>query len=153
MSFLTADQYFEYLKDYATHFNLWPHVSLRTKVTAVKRTKKRTTGGGHQITYFVEGGRLQEHWECDAVAICSELHIKPNIPRIRGIRNVPLVIHSSKFKTREQLNDKKTVLIVGSGETGADIAYLAVTSGMSQVVMCCNSRDLEVRGKIHSCSL
>ncbi len=69
------------------------------------------------------------------MAICSGLHVEPNIPHISGIKNAPQVIHSSQFKTRKQL-DGKTVLIVGSGETGADIAYLAATSQTNRVVMC-----------------
>lgn len=69
------------------------------------------------------------------MAVCSGLHVEPNTPDIRGINSVPLAIHSSNFKSRKQLEDK-TVLVLGSGETGADIAYLAATSRTKRVVMC-----------------
>lgn len=57
---------------------------------------------------------------------------------IPGLENAPNVIHSSQFKERMQFGKDKNVLIVGSGETGMDIAYLAVTSETNSVTMCHN---------------
>lgn len=74
------------------------------------------------------------------------------MPHIDGIENVPLVIHSSKFKRRKQLGHDKSVLVVGSGETAADVAYLAVTASTRRVVMC--HRDgfhLAPKVSIHKC--
>jgi len=56
-----------------------------------------------------------------------------NIP---GIEKVPVVLHSSEFKTREQFGEGKTVVILGVGETGMDIGYMAVNSPTKRVVMC-----------------
>ncbi|KAK3674157.1 hypothetical protein LTR78_006004 [Recurvomyces mirabilis] len=75
-------------------------------------------------------------WECGAVAVCSGLHVTPNIPAIPGIERIPQVFHSSSFKSREQFGIGKSVLSIGSGDTGADLAYLAVTSPTKRVVMC-----------------
>lgn len=76
-------------------------------------------------------------WDCDAVAVCSGLHVEPNIPEIGGIENMKSVIHSSKFKARRQFNGCKTVMVVGCGETGADVAYLAATHpDVDRVVLC-----------------
>ncbi|EYB22323.1 hypothetical protein FG05_07796 [Fusarium graminearum] len=75
-------------------------------------------------------------WDCDAVAVCSGLHKEPKLPVIPGLHHVPEVIHSSDFKTKSQFGTNKTVMVIGSGETGADIAYLAVMSPMKQVLMC-----------------
>jgi len=76
------------------------------------------------------------HWECDAIAVCSGLHVVPDIPGLSGIEKVPSVFHSSQFKTREQFSIDKTVMVLGSGETGADVSYLAVTSPTRRVIMC-----------------
>jgi len=43
-------------------------------------------------------------------------------------------MHSSEFKERKQFGKGNEVFIVGSGETGMDIAYLAVTAGTNRVV-------------------
>ncbi|KAM0360410.1 hypothetical protein ACHAP4_002487 [Fusarium culmorum] len=75
-------------------------------------------------------------WGCDAVAVCSGLHKEPNLPVIPGLHHVPEVIHSSNFKTKSQFEINKTVMVIGSGETGTDVAYLAVTSPTKQVLMC-----------------
>jgi dimethylaniline monooxygenase (N-oxide forming) len=64
--------------------------------------------------------------------------VTPNIPHIEGIRNVPTVLHSSEFKSRAQFGIDKTVMVVGCGETGADIAYLAGTSPTRRVLLCHN---------------
>lgn len=105
---------------------------LQTRVSAVERQP----GGGHLITYVPSGSKTPLQWQCDAVAVCSGLHVEPNIPHIEGIENVPLVIHSSMFKQRKQFGHGKTVMVVGSGETAADVAYLAVTAPTRRVVMC-----------------
>jgi dimethylaniline monooxygenase (N-oxide forming) len=121
----------QYLKDYCTHFDLWPHINLNTRVVTVKRR-----GQGHTVVYEKgDGGQAQ--WDCDAVAVCSGLHVEPNIPDIPGLQNVPRVIHSSAFKARKQFKSSRTVMIVGSGETGADVSYLAVTTpNVERVLMC-----------------
>ncbi|KAG8360137.1 hypothetical protein FVEN_g2088 [Fusarium venenatum] len=73
-----------------------------------------------------------------SVAVCSGLHREPNLPVIPGLHHVPEAIHSSNFKTKSQFGTNKTVMVIGSGETGADIAYLAVNSPTKQVLMCHN---------------
>ncbi|KAA8642762.1 uncharacterized protein ATNIH1004_009514 [Aspergillus tanneri] len=130
--FLSAERYLEYLHDYCTYFDLWPHIHLSTKVLSVTRRE----GGGHILTYLIKDRQEEGRWECDAIAVCSGLHVVPNIPQVRGIEKIPRVMHSSEFKRRRDFTIDKTVLLLGSGETGADISYLAVTSPTKRVVTC-----------------
>ncbi|EXU94653.1 flavin-binding monooxygenase [Metarhizium robertsii] len=130
--FLSAASYVRYLEDYCTHFNLWPDINVKTRVLAVKRRFR-----GHTVVYETEDGH-QAEWDCDAVAVCSGLHVEPNMPEIEGLENVPRVIHSSAFKARKQFHSSKTVMIVGSGETGADISHLAVTTPNAERVILCH---------------
>ncbi|KAI1497625.1 hypothetical protein F5X99DRAFT_432873 [Biscogniauxia marginata] len=128
--FLSAKEYLRYLEEYCSHFELWPHMNFSCRVTSLE---KRDCGG-HVLTYKSDG---QQHtWECDAVAICSGLHVDLNMPRVEGIDRVPVVLHSSQFKKREQFGVGKTVLVLGSGETASDISLLAVTSPTDRVVLC-----------------
>lgn len=121
----------EYLRQYCSHFDLWPHIKLGTRVLSVSRGGSRR----HVIEYQADGRSLR--WDCEAVAICSGLHVEPNMPEIRGIRNVPRVIHSSQFKARKQFDGCRLVMVVGCGETGADVAYLAATHPeVDRVVLC-----------------
>ncbi|QPG96512.1 hypothetical protein C2857_004426 [Epichloe festucae Fl1] len=129
--FLSATRYVEYLKDYCTQFGLWRHIRLSTRVLSVKRRSP-----GHTVVY--EHGGEHTEWACDAVAVCSGLHVEPNMPLIPGLENVPRVIHSSQFKARKQFHDARTVMVVGSGETGADISHLAVTTPRVERVLLCH---------------
>ncbi|KAL6898981.1 hypothetical protein GGI43DRAFT_428109 [Trichoderma evansii] len=122
--FFTTDRYLEYLDDYATHFELWPYINLNTWVKSVRRG----SSSEHIVTYRTLAGEEIE-WECDAIAICSGVHAVPNIPDLPGIKHVPVVMHSSEFKSREQFGKEKTVMVIGSGETAADISYLARVPG------------------------
>jgi dimethylaniline monooxygenase (N-oxide forming) len=128
--FLSATDYVQYLKDYSSHFNLWPHINLGVEVRNIHETTK-----GYSIECAGRDGELF-HWQCDAVAVCSGLHREPNLPVIPGLHHIQKVIHSSEFKTKSQFGVNKTVMVIGSGETGADVAYLAVNSPTKQVLMC-----------------
>jgi len=75
-------------------------------------------------------------WDCDAIAVCTGLHVVPNIPTVKGIDYVPTVLHSSTFKLKSQFGVGKTVLILGTGETGMDVAHMAVTSPTERVILC-----------------
>lgn len=66
------------------------------------------------------------------MAICSGLHVKPNIPHIKGIESVPVIMHSSEFEEKEQFG----VVILGTSETRMDISYMAVTSATKSIIVC-----------------
>jgi dimethylaniline monooxygenase (N-oxide forming) len=130
--FVSTDRYVQYLNDYTTHFDLWPHIQLSTEVIKILRAE----GGKHVVYYQKKGTDTIEEYECDAVAVCSGLHVVPHLPDIPGIEHVPKVMHSSEFKERKQFGKDTTVMIMGAGETGFDIGYLAVTSPTKRVILC-----------------
>lgn len=140
--FLSAPEYVSYLERYCTQFNLWPHIKLNTRVTSVTRTGTRN----HRVAYEEDGAQLT--WDCDAIAVCSGLHVEPNIPNIEGIENAPRVIHSSHFKARKQFLGRRTVLVVGCGETGADVSYLAVTCPQVERVIVCHRDGFHFAPKV-----
>lgn len=129
--FVTPAVYVQYLKDYATSFNLWKFIECNTRVDKVRR---RIRGQGHVITiHSLEG---VSEWECDAVSVCSGLNVSPRIPNIKGIERVPKVFHSSQMKTRRQFGEKSNVVVLGAGETGMDISHLAITAPTKSVTLC-----------------
>lgn len=129
--FLSAERFIRYLKEYADYFHLWPEISLNTSVTSVRRGQ----AGGHVVHYRGADGADMK-WECDAVSVCTGLHVTPNIPDVKGIDKVKVVKHSSQFKKRDEFPQGGTVVVLGTGETGMDIAHLAVTSPTKRVVLC-----------------
>jgi dimethylaniline monooxygenase (N-oxide forming) len=97
--------------------------------------KVRRQGSDAHVISFSKDGR-DEEWECNAVAVCSGLHVEPDIPFLKGLENVPVVMHSSEFKGRNEFGEGKDVMILGAGETAMDLSYLAVTSPTKSVTMC-----------------
>jgi len=85
--FLSTSTYCDYLENYCTNFKLWSHIQLSTKVTKIHRLG----GKGHVITYISSDCSVND-WQCNAVAICTGLHVIPNIPRIQGIQSKNLII-------------------------------------------------------------
>ncbi|KAF4807939.1 Dimethylaniline monooxygenase [N-oxide-forming] 3 [Colletotrichum siamense] len=134
--YLTPERYVEYLNEYCDRFQLRQHIELSSPVTRVRRRK----AGGHIVTVSRPDGTTFEY-ECDAVAVCSGLNVEPRIPPVKGLERVPKVLHSSEFKTRDQLraikSEKPTVVIVGTGETAQDLGEITVTTeNIKHVVMC-----------------
>jgi cation diffusion facilitator CzcD-associated flavoprotein CzcO len=82
------------------------------------------------------------------VAVCTGLHVIPSIPDVPGIEHVlnnrssegitPAVYHSVHYKSRSQLAGRR-VMILGTGETGMDLAYEAVKAGAKEVTLCSRS--------------
>lgn len=151
--FLTPQRYVQYLEDYTTHFDIWGSIECSSKVERLSRT-----GTGHAVKIVRANGESDE-WECDAVAVCSGLHVNPRIPNIPGIDKVPIVLHSSQFKSREQLGKGANVVVLGAGETAMDMAHLAVTAPTKSVALChragffCAPKIIPVPGPAHKRSV
>ncbi|KAF5390335.1 hypothetical protein D9757_002786 [Collybiopsis confluens] len=147
---LTLQEYVGYLKEYCNHFKLSERIHLNTKVVNVARHSKR----GHIVSYVTRESRNSDwnHSELHTIhavyiAICSGLHVYPSIPEIPGIKHVveankssitPVVFHSHEYKKRSELRGKR-VMILGTGETGMDLAYEAAHAGAKEVVLCSRS--------------
>lgn len=103
--------------------------------STVRLVRRGTHGVGHVLDVQRANGE-KFSWECDAVAVCSGNHENPHVPAIPGIEHVPSVMHSSMFKTRAQFGKDTHVVVCGAGETGMDIAHLAVTAPTASVTLC-----------------
>jgi dimethylaniline monooxygenase (N-oxide forming) len=134
--FLPIRDYVLYLEEYCSHFDLWKYIELSTRVTKLERCCRPGPGSGGHIVTLAKRDGTTETWSCDAVAICTGLHVAPNIPSVKGIEHVPKVLHSSEFKARKQFGEGTNVVVLGTGETGMDIAHLAITSPTASVTLC-----------------
>jgi dimethylaniline monooxygenase (N-oxide forming) len=130
--FLTPGLYVQYLRDYAASFKLERFIECQTKVIRARRGDGKI---GHVLSLSTADGQTSE-WECDAIAVCSGLNGIPRIPKVPGIERVPVVLHSSQVKTRQQFGHDTNVVVLGVGETGMDMAHLAVTSPTKSVTVC-----------------
>jgi dimethylaniline monooxygenase (N-oxide forming) len=134
--YMSFEDYLNYLADYCTYFNLWPHIRLNSRIVQITRELKDK---GHRITYRDQSTNQTIIMQADALAICTGLHATPWIPTIDGLENLKsvgaVVLHSSEYHSRDQVRGKR-VLVVGSGETAMDLVYESIKSDCPEVVLC-----------------
>ncbi|KAG9004845.1 hypothetical protein FRB94_002012 [Tulasnella sp. JGI-2019a] len=153
---LTLGEYVNYLQDYTEHFGFSRRLRFCCRVVRISRGKD---GKGHVVEYL-QGARNESGamvWNetpvavyASYLAVCSGLHVIPNVPEIPGIDHVgasierndpetkalrPVIMHSSEYKTPACLPGRR-VMILGTGETGMDLAYESVKAGAKEVVLC-----------------
>lgn len=112
-SFPTKDEMADYLEAYAARFEL--PVRLGTRVDCLSRREGR---------FIVEAGDQQ--FEADNVVVAMSTWQKPRVPAFAPELDPRIVqLHSSEYKSPSQLQEGG-VLIVGAGNSGAEIALEVV---------------------------
>ncbi len=120
-TFPTKDEMADYLEAYATRFQL----PVRTGVR-VERLSKQTNGARYVITTS-DGGTI----EADHVIVAMASYQKPRVPAFARDLNPTIVqLHSYDYRSPTQLRDGPT-LIVGAGNSGAEIAKDLTRAGLS----------------------
>ena len=115
-AFPAKDEMADYLESYAARFKLPVRTGVR--VTRVSRIGDR---------YLVEADGLRI--EADHVVVAMGSYQKPRLPVFAGELDADIVqMHSSDYRNLEQLRPGG-VLIVGAGNSGAEIAIETVRGG------------------------
>lgn len=108
-SFPTKDEMADYLQSYAARFNLPVQTGLR--VNRLSRNGKR---------FVVDAGDQQ--FEADNVVVAMASYQRPRVPAFAQKLDPTIVqMHSSEYRNPSQLQEGD-VLIVGAGNSGAEIA-------------------------------
>jgi putative flavoprotein involved in K+ transport len=114
-SFATKDEMADYLEAYAARFEL----TVRNGVTVDRLSKS-----GER--FVVEAG--ESVYEADHVIVATGAHQTPSVPEFaRELDPRILQLHSSEYRSPTRLRDGD-VLLVGAGNSGAEIAYELSTS-------------------------
>ncbi|MEH6389091.1 MAG: NAD(P)-binding domain-containing protein [Pseudomonas profundi] len=111
-----------YFRDFASHFGLRRHYEFSTRVLSVE-----PAGAQWEVTTERDG--QQQARLFDGVLIANGTLHKPNMPALPGDFAGELM-HSSDYRTPDVFKGKR-VLIVGCGNSGADIAVDAVHHAQS----------------------
>ncbi|MBD7978307.1 flavin-containing monooxygenase [Serpens gallinarum] len=107
----------QYFRDYAEHFQLRPHYEFNTQVVELS-----PDGDGWTVVSERAGQRQQRRF--DGVLIANGTLHTPNVPVLPGLFDGELM-HSAQYRNPEIFKGKR-VLLVGCGNSGADIAVDAV---------------------------
>ncbi|GAA5830190.1 hypothetical protein JCM3766R1_002818 [Sporobolomyces carnicolor] len=132
---VSLNEYCAYLERYATHFNLWDDINLKSKVVWIEKK-----GDVHHVTVSKHGDTDTKTYSSRYLILCTGLHCIPQVPELPGIdsfKTLPgrKVIHSSEHKERDSLKGRK-VMILGTGETGMDLAYESIKAGAEEIYLC-----------------
>ncbi|SDU32539.1 flavin-containing monooxygenase [Halopseudomonas salegens] len=107
----------QYFRDYAEHFGLKEHYEFNTRVLDLA-----PDGDGWLLTSERNGEQQQRRF--DGILIANGTLHTPNRPSVPGDFNGQLM-HSAEYRSPEVFKGKR-VLILGCGNSGADIAVDAV---------------------------
>jgi dimethylaniline monooxygenase (N-oxide forming) len=124
--FPSHEEVLDYLHAYVEHFQLWPNIHLNSNVERVEPQWILTLNQGTKII------------ECDYLVVSSGQHQTANDPRTTYPFNqfTGTFSHSISYKDphHEQFKNK-TVLVVGGGETGSDLAVELNSTTAKRVYM------------------
>ncbi|XP_013170808.1 PREDICTED: senecionine N-oxygenase-like isoform X1 [Papilio xuthus] len=116
-SFPSWNVYYEYIKAYATHFDLHKHIKFLHYVTSVKRV-----GNVWKVKHrhILKGEEFEEDY--DFVIVGTGHFSKPNMPEIPHEKLFKgTIIHSHDYRVPDVFTNRH-VLVVGAGPSGMDIA-------------------------------
>jgi len=112
---MVVGEYVDYLTKYCEAFDVTRHIRFGTKVESVTRNPS----GDWTVRTLDTRGTHEEQY--DAVTVCSGLHQYPHVPSLPGQETFTgVTMHGAQYRRPVQVAGKK-VLIVGAGESGADI--------------------------------
>jgi cation diffusion facilitator CzcD-associated flavoprotein CzcO len=114
--FPSHEQALEYLRSYAAHFDLYDAIQFNTSVTRIEPVDP--TASAWKVNLASGESRIY-----GSVIIATGHHWDPNWPKYPGTFD-GAVLHSSQYKTPDIFSDQR-VLVVGSGNSGCDIAVEA----------------------------
>lgn len=124
--YLSKDQFAQYLQDYAEHFELKCIPN-----TSVRRVAAATDGSAHSLIVETES----ETWRCRTVVIAIGQYGTPILPTWPGLMEYEgRVVHSVIFKRGQEFAGQR-VLVVGIGNSGAEIAADLAEQGAAFVAI------------------
>jgi hypothetical protein len=116
--FPSAAQMLAYLRGYADHHQLRPHIEFRTRVQKVEPAFKDSDDGRWRVTLHSGESRVY-----GGVVVCNGHHWDKRMPDYPGRFDGEL-LHSKDYKRPELLRGKR-VLVIGGGNSACDIAVEA----------------------------
>ncbi|MBD2358382.1 NAD(P)/FAD-dependent oxidoreductase [Tolypothrix sp. FACHB-123] len=134
-TFKSKEEIVEYLTEYADHFQVDSHILFGEEVENITKIYNQ-----NQTDYTWKIQTNKDILHCKVLVICTGLTNEPVIPKFFGQEDFAgKIIHSSAYKNGILYQNQK-VLVVGSGNSAAEIALDLYEHGAARV-------DMLIRGK------
>src|SRR5262245_14084411 len=128
--FLTRDQLLDYFGRYSELHALARFLRFRTPVVQVKRVDPESSGGAEWRVETPRGALLARY-----LAVATAVNRVPKIPEIAGRQRFRgQVLHSAEYRNAAPFAGR-SVLVIGSGNSAAEISLDLVEGGARAVAM------------------
>jgi len=149
--FWTAEEYLDYLENFAKKHDLFKHINFRHSVQLVRKCPDTgkwlvTVKGGCAVKGVERCAEVEEDPTCepqtfafDGIAVCTGTNTFPMLPSFPGQERFKgELVHTEEYKNPDRFTGKR-VLIVGAGESGSDIT--------NEISKCASKCAIAIRGK------
>lgn len=118
-----------YLQSYAEHFDLYPHIRLKSEVTAIRQ--QPSSAGAKKWSVNVADGSAETF---DIVIVCSGPYTRPLHASEIKDNFTGEYVHSADYRIPEIFQGKK-VCVIGAANSAVDVAsdICTITSGVTLV--------------------
>ncbi|XP_039081301.1 dimethylaniline monooxygenase [N-oxide-forming] 4 isoform X1 [Hyaena hyaena] len=121
-NYMNHGKFWNYLQEFAEHFDLLKYIRFRTTVCSVRKRPDFSETGQWDVVTETEGKWDQAVF--DAVMVCTGHFLSPHLPleSFPGIHKFKgQILHSQEYRSPEGFQGKR-VLVIGLGNTGGDVA-------------------------------
>lgn len=121
-NFMSHEKFWDYLREFAEHFDLLKYIRFKTTVRSVTKRPDFSETGQWDVVTETEG--KQDRAVFDAVMVCTGQFLSPHLPleSFPGIHKFKgQILHSQEYRIPDAFRGKR-ILVVGLGNTGGDLA-------------------------------
>ncbi|PHT68151.1 putative indole-3-pyruvate monooxygenase YUCCA10 [Capsicum annuum] len=129
--YMPKKEFIEYLDEYVEKFNIKPKFQSCVELAFFNNEEKKWNVQSRNVA----SGEM-ELYVCDFLVLATGENNEGYIPKVLGLENFKgEIIHSSDYKSGKKYEDKK-VLVVGSGNSGMEIAFdLSIYGSHTSIVV------------------
>ncbi|KAL8054889.1 hypothetical protein ABFX02_04G022000 [Erythranthe guttata] len=144
-TYVSREEFIRYLNDYVSHFTIRPAYRRSVEAAAYDETAGKWTIAARNL----DSGEVEEYRSSFVVVATGET-CDPSIPEIEGLGSFSgEVLHSTEFKNGKKF-EGKSVLVVGSGNSGMEIALDLSNSGAKTSIVVRSQVHVVSRGMVYA---
>ncbi|KAK2364608.1 putative indole-3-pyruvate monooxygenase YUCCA10 [Trifolium repens] len=123
-SYISKEKFLQYLEDYVSHFKINPLYHRTVESAEYDEGSEKW-----KVKAMNKDSGEVEEYDGKFLVVASGETSDPFVPEIEGLKSFPgKVIHSTGFKNGKEFKDEH-VLVVGSGNSGMEIALDLINNG------------------------